>query len=249
MVALDINYKYDSWAWIYNQYWGLKYSQIYLPPFEKLLQKYGISPQGHILDLCCGTGQMAQHLIEQGYQVTGIDISPAMLKYARENAPNAHFICDDARNFDLTSTFDAVICPSASLNHLLNIIELKQVFTQVYNSLLTNGMFMFALILGDGYSSWNGAISDGDVQDDYAWACCDNYDPEAKIGSFTITIFQRSEKNWQRFDINNIVKGHSHTEVISALESVGFQNVNVYDKNGNLADPEYQELTIFSGRK
>jgi len=248
MVAVDINSKYDAWAWIYNQYWGLEYCQSNLPPFEKLLQKYDISSQGNILDLCCGTGHMAQHLIEQGYQVTGIDISEAMLKYARENAPNAQFLCDDVRSFDLPSTFDAVISPSGSLNHMMSIEELKQVFIKAYNSLVDNGIFLFGLNLEDGCASWNG-LSDGDVQDNYAWACCDSYDPKSQIGEFKITIFQLINQRWERLDIINVVKPYSPTEILATLENVGFTQTNVYDSEGNLSDCQCQNFAIFSGRK
>lgn len=249
MVTVNCDVTYDPWARIYNDYWGLKYCQIILPAFEKLLQQYKINQRANILDLCCGTGHMAQHLIEQGYQVTGLDISEAMLQYARDNAPNAKFILDDARFFKLPSTFDVVICPSGSLNHMISIEDLEKVFTQVYDSLLDNGIFLFGITLEDGYKSWNGAIADGDVKDDFAWACCDSYNPEEKIGQFKITIFQMVEKTWQRLDISNLIRGYSRTEVISALESVGFQDINIYNEDGNLADSQYNLHAIFYGRK
>ncbi|MCC5632720.1 class I SAM-dependent methyltransferase [Nostoc sphaeroides CHAB 2801] len=249
MVTVNIDSKYDYWARIYNQYWGAKYCENNLPPFEYLLQKYHIHQGANILDLCCGTGHMAQRLIEQGYQVTGLDLSEAMLRYAHENAPNAQFILDDARFFNLPPTFDAVISPSGSLNHIMTIEELQQVFMNVYNALLDNGVFLFGLNLEDAYTSWNGAISDGDVKDDFAWACCDNYNPVGKIGQFTITIFQLLEKSWQRFDITNLVRGYSQLEILSTLESVGFKDINVYDINGNLANSECNKFAIFAGRK
>ena len=249
MVALNINSKYDSWARIYNQYWGARYCENNLPPFEQLLQEYQIYKGTSILDLCCGTGHMAQHLIEQGYKVTGLDISEAMLRYARENAPNAQFILDDARLFKLPPSFNAVISPSGSLNHIMTIEELQQVFTKVYNALLDNGVFLFALNLEDGYTSWNSVITDGDVKDDFAWACCDSYNPGEKIGQFKITIFELVEKVWQRFDINNLVRAYSQGEVSSALECVGFKNINIYERNGNLANSEFNDFAIFVGHK
>jgi 2-polyprenyl-3-methyl-5-hydroxy-6-metoxy-1,4-benzoquinol methylase len=36
-----------------------------------------------VLDLPCGTGRLAECLLEEGFEVTGIDISPAMLEVAR----------------------------------------------------------------------------------------------------------------------------------------------------------------------
>jgi SAM-dependent methyltransferase len=249
MVTINQNTTYDPWAKIYNDYWGLKYCENILPAFEKLLVQYNVQPAANILDLCCGTGHMAQRLIEQNYQVTGLDISDGMLKYARENAPKAQLILDDARCFNLPSTFDAVICPSGSLNHMMNIEDLTQVFFKVYDSLLDNGVFLFGLTLEDGYKSWQGQISEGDLKDDFAWACCDNYNPETKIGQFKITVFQIVEESWQRLDINNPIRGYSRTEVVTALKNAGFTDINIYDRHGNLADAEYNLHAIFSGRK
>lgn len=41
----------------------------------------------HILDICCGTGQQAVLLHSAGLKVTGLDLSPAMLRVARKKSP------------------------------------------------------------------------------------------------------------------------------------------------------------------
>jgi aminoglycoside phosphotransferase family enzyme len=105
------------------------------------------------------------------------------------------------------------------------------------------------LNLEDGYISWNGAISDGDVKDDFAWACCDSYNPVEKIGEFKITIFQKIQECWQRLDITNLVKAYSQAEIISTLISVGFSDISVYDQQANTASAEYNEFAIFASRK
>ncbi|MBE9034054.1 class I SAM-dependent DNA methyltransferase [aff. Roholtiella sp. LEGE 12411] len=249
MATITSSPTYNPWAKIYNDYWGLEYCRVILPAFEQLLQQYNVAQGANILDLCCGTGHITQHLIEQGYQVTGLDISEGMLQYARENAPKAKLILDDAKFFNLPSTFDAVISANAGLNEIINFEDLQQVFAKVYDSLLNNGVFLFGLNLEDFYKSWHGAISDGDIKDDLAWACCDSYNPEEKIGQFRITIFQMVEESWQRLDINNQVRGYSRTEVVTALESVGFTDINIYDEEGNTADSQYNRHAIFSVRK
>ncbi|PSB47359.1 class I SAM-dependent methyltransferase [Cyanosarcina cf. burmensis CCALA 770] len=249
MVTIQPNATYDPWAKIYNDYWGQRYCQTVLPAFEKLLQQYNVHQGANLLDLCCGTGHVAQSLSEQGYQVTGLDISAGMLQYARENAPSAKFILDDARFFNLPSTFHAVICANAGLNEILLLEDLQAVFKKVYDSLLDNGIFLFGLNLEDFYKSWHGTISDGDVKDDFAWACCDSYNPEAKIGQFKITIFQKVEEFWQRLDINNSVRGYSRIEVITALKNVGFTDIYIYGKEGDVVKSEHNFHVIFLGSK
>ena len=131
----------------------------------------------------------------------------------------------------------------------MSIEELQQVFTQVYNALLANGIFMFGLNLEDGYKSWNGKIAEGDVKDDFAWACCYSHNQEEKIGEFKVTIFEKVGKYWERLDINNLARAYSQSDVLSALKNSGFTDINIYDEQGNIVDFQYNSYAIFSGRK
>ncbi len=224
---------YDPFAWFYNEYWGQKYSEVDLPFFEKLLLQD--LPQGaHILDLCCGTGHLAQQMLSKGYQVTGVDGSNAMLQYARENAPNGKFILGDVRGLELSSNFSGV-ASSGGLNHIMSIEELTGVFRRVYAALQEKGWFVFNLLSEERFKlAWNGFVDEGDVKDDYAWASRTNYNPEQKTGCIQITIFQLSEEKWHRSDINLLVKNYCKIEVQAALKNAGFTAVSVYDSERDL---------------
>jgi len=71
--------EYDPFAWIYNRHWGPVAIQRFLPIVEKLVLPH-LPTGAHILDLCCGTGQLSHALAERGYQVTGIDGSENMIR-------------------------------------------------------------------------------------------------------------------------------------------------------------------------
>lgn len=66
-----------------------------------------------ILDLGCGTGRHAIELSKRGYLVTGVDLSEAQLKRAREKAKAADLCIDfqkhDARELPFIEEFDAAI--------------------------------------------------------------------------------------------------------------------------------------------
>jgi ubiquinone/menaquinone biosynthesis C-methylase UbiE len=51
---------------------------------NKALKYAGISPPARVLDVPCGTGRLSLHLLKTGYTVTGVDISPEMVKYTKE---------------------------------------------------------------------------------------------------------------------------------------------------------------------
>jgi len=70
-----------------------------------------ISEESSVLDLGCGTGlPFDRYLSDQGFQVTGVDISKKHVEMARENFPEAEFIAGDffKRDFD-EGSFDAVV--------------------------------------------------------------------------------------------------------------------------------------------
>ena len=133
--------EYDLFAWVYNKHWA-EISLQWYPLIKKLVLEN--IPQGSkILDLCCGTGNFAHLLYEKGYRITGIDGSEEMITYARENAPEAELIVNDARSFSLPPVFNAVISLFDSLNHIMTLEEMHLVFQNVFSSLLPGGIFFF----------------------------------------------------------------------------------------------------------
>ena len=49
-----------------------------------------------VADLGCGTGTLSLLLSEEGYDVTGVDFSPEMVRLARAKAPGLRFVQADA---------------------------------------------------------------------------------------------------------------------------------------------------------
>ncbi len=232
---------YDMFAHINNESWGTPVCDSLMPIIEELFLKQ-IPTGGQILDLCCGSGQLMQKLQEKGYQLTGIDGSEKMLKYAEINAPDSQLILEDARFFHLPDRFDGVISTHYSFNHILSIEELQSTFQNVYTALRLNGWFMFDLSLDQRYQgSWHNSL-EGDVQTEYAWALKRMYNSETRIGKIYITIFELTEQNWQRCDQTWLVKGYVRDEVISALQAVGFDSICIYSGEQDFARADEQGI-------
>ena len=49
----------------------------------------GLIKKGKALDICCGAGTNTVYLAKQGFEVTGIDISPTAIEYAKAKAAQA----------------------------------------------------------------------------------------------------------------------------------------------------------------
>jgi SAM-dependent methyltransferase len=62
---------------------------------------------GHILDVGCGSGQLASLLRDQGVPAyTGVDFSGESIRLARAACPEFEFVCDDAFATDLFERVD-----------------------------------------------------------------------------------------------------------------------------------------------
>jgi SAM-dependent methyltransferase len=217
---------YDAFAWVYNKHWGIRYAQLVLPTLEKLILPR-LPENSHILDLCCGTGRLAQALVTRGYQVTGLDGSQEMIGFARKNAPAAEFIVDDARHFKLPDLCHAVICMYDSLNHIMTLEGLTSAFHNVYAALRVGGMFFFDLNMDEGYKArWHNSFSI--VEDELVCVVRNSYRPEEKVGQANITIF-RLEGDWRRSDLRLVQKCYSEEEIRSALDITGFTHIQTYD--------------------
>ncbi|MEO0405797.1 MAG: class I SAM-dependent methyltransferase [Cyanobacteria bacterium P01_A01_bin.135] len=181
---------YDTWAWLYNETMGPDYGKAQLALLRRVLLPQ--IPQGAaILDLCCGTGQLMRPLLEAGYSVTGLDGSEAMLTYARQNAPGGDFLLEDARKFHLPQRFSGAFSTSASLNHIMTLADLTQVFRNVHQALQPGGLFVFDLNHPQQMQKWwRGRLVEGEVGPRYAWRLTPEYDPEAAEGAFHVEIFQ-----------------------------------------------------------
>src|SRR3954466_7250818 len=60
------------------------------PEIVRLLRRRGIRG-GRVVEFGCGAGTVARALTEAGYEVLGVDVSPAMIRLARTRAPRAAF--------------------------------------------------------------------------------------------------------------------------------------------------------------
>ena len=218
--------EYDRFAWFYDRYWGEEFSRPALALYDSLL--YPHLPDGcRLLDLCCGTGQIARGLAARGYQVTGLDGSAAMLERARRNAPTVEFVQADARSFELSSQFKAVISAFDSLNHVMKLEELRQVFVQVHQALEGDGIFLFDLNLEDEAEALGSSIEM--IEDDHACIVRAKYDPHEKLKRYDVTMFMLERNEWTRSDLTLLQRYYENEDVLTALADAGFRRVKTYD--------------------
>jgi len=92
----------NEWDEIYRNYplaelgWELGKPR---PILVEFVEK-GLIKQGKALDICCGAGTNTVYLATKGFQVTGIDISPTAIQYAKKKTEQAKVKIDfQVQNF------------------------------------------------------------------------------------------------------------------------------------------------------
>lgn len=227
---------YDSFAWFYNKYWGREIAAQMLSALDVLLVPV-VPAGGRVLDLCCGTGRLAGLLQQRGFEVTGIDNSAAMLRFARRNAPAVRFIRADARSFKVPAVYQAAISTFDSLNHIMSLKELTEVFRRVHATLVEDGLFVFDLHTEQGFRRhWQEQLAI--VEEDAACILRGRYDREAKIGRYDVTVF-RLAKQWRRDDFTLTERCYAQRAVRMALKTAGFASSLFYSAAHDLGLTEH----------
>ena len=99
-----------------------------------------------ILDIACGTGSLALTLAKRGYEVTGLDVSSAMLREARAKSRGGmkpiRYVHAGMREFDLGRKFDAALCVNG-FSHLVRVNDVLSHFRTVRRHLNPGGIYVF----------------------------------------------------------------------------------------------------------
>ena len=238
-----------AFARIYNLRWGNFATQA-----APLLRAYHQSTltessDGHrLLDLCCGTGQLSRHFLENGYQVTGLDLSPHMLDYARENcaahiiAGQAQFIQGDAAEYHLDRPVHLAISTFDALNHLPDLEALYDCFACTWNAVIPGGMFIFDLNTRLGLRRWSS--TNIEENPDLTLFTHGLYDEISDRAYTRIHGFIRAEDGrYDPFDETAYNTAFDLTQVRAGLARVGWKQIHfslLTDLATPLVEPELE---------
>ncbi|HQE91408.1 MAG TPA: class I SAM-dependent methyltransferase [Anaerolineae bacterium] len=218
-----------EFAHVYDLYWG-GWAKHVAPRIWAFYESTSPEPINKTaLDVCCGTGQLALYLLEHGYNVTGLDFSPAMLRYAIEKAQpyidagRARFVEGDAADFMLDGPFGLAISTYDALNHLPDMAALRGCFRSVGAVLSAGGRFIFDLNTRRGLQHWAGASVQ--MTDDLALFTRGVWVEEQNRAYTQISGFLRRENGlYDRFDQTAFNTLFEMSAVHTALLDAGFRS-------------------------
>ncbi|UXN71352.1 class I SAM-dependent methyltransferase [Devosia neptuniae] len=121
------------------------------PDMERFYVEAAGGSGRQVLELACGTGRLTLPLLRSGADVTGGDLSPAMLDAARQRAsmeglaPN--LVPLDMRDFALGRRFDTIIVAANSLLHLTQAADQLAFLASAARHLKPDGRLIFDIFV------------------------------------------------------------------------------------------------------
>lgn len=211
------------------------------------------------LDLGCGTGSVAVELAAAGYDVVGIDRSPAMLSAARAKADargippgpgGLDLILQDIAAFELFGTVDMAVCLMDTVNHLLSAERVRRLFRLCYHYLNPGGAFILDLATPHHFSETLGDQVFYDLSPDVSLLWKNNWDPVRKISRAELALFLReSDGRYRRVDAEIREKAYPCAVVRRWLTEAGFRVVAAYGGIGRETVSDGDERVFFTAVK
>jgi SAM-dependent methyltransferase len=143
--------EYDSYSVYYDLLWGNLQADI---PFYLALAK---ETGGPVCELACGTGRVLLPLARAGFEVTGVDLSQAMLdklqakldREPREVQARVALKCASMRDHRFTQQFSLVFCAFNSFLHLMTTEDQLACLRSVREYLADDGRLVIDIFAPD----------------------------------------------------------------------------------------------------
>jgi SAM-dependent methyltransferase len=194
------------------------------PELIRLLRGHGIGRSRvsqrapTIVEVGCGSGILARHLVDAGYDVIGVDASPAMIRLARARVPEARF-----RVASLSVTrippCDAVIAIGEVVSCVSRFAAVRRFFNAAGRAVKGNGLFLF-----DFMESAVGRTYPPKSRGGHDWAIVAQADVDraGRVLTRRLTMFRKVRGEYRRSREIHRLRLHHRRQVATALTAAGF---------------------------
>lgn len=223
---------------------------------EKILKQHNVST---ILDLTCGTGSQVFWLSDSGFEVVGSDISPSMLKIAKQKAKlknlKIKFLQGDCRAIQV-GNFDAVITIFNAIGHLTRE-DFKLTTQNINHNLNPGGLYIFDIFNLDYLKHENNitkltgdwmTISNGNKVREIQFSTISD---DGILASYSTYVNQEGHSDPTKISkgYGNTLQVYSADELRAILKDSGFIVLNQTGMNGEEFSKENTERIVTIAKK
>ncbi len=204
-----------------------------------------------VLDLCCGPGLYTSRLAKLGHTCTGIDFSPAAIRYAREMAGketlDIDYAQDDVRYAEYEKEYDLVMMLFGEANvfkrdDLLNILQkAKAALRKGGTLLLETHTFEAVEEIGTGAPFWY-SEEKGLFSDQPHFCLIENFwDEDEQVATVRYQIVDAATGEVSRQAWST--QAYSEDEYERLLRETGFKKVTFHKSFGDVEDDDFLVIT------
>lgn len=221
---------YEAIAPVYDDFTAGYDAETWLELLLSKLEARGLKGPGQLLDVGCGTGNSFMPMLDRGWQVTGCDISAAMVELARAKAgERVELSVADMRKLPVFGAFDLVWALDDAVNYLLSDEELALALRGLRANLAPGGLLLFDL---NTLHAYRGFFAETAVveKDGRRLVWRGQASPETPPGSISEARFE-VEGNGEGDPVETHVHRQRHfpeTEALAAMERAGLECLDVF---------------------
>ena len=168
------------------------------------------------MDVGCGSGVLARALTDAGYDVLGIDASPAMIDLARKIAPHARFEIATFANAALPPC-DAIVAMGEVLSYG-TLAEVRTFIANAANALEPHGLLLFDVAERGSYPAHEERRIGGDD-----WSVIAIKDSDGKHLTRRVLTFRNIDGATRRDEEVHTLELYDRDELLSILREHGFR--------------------------
>jgi 2-polyprenyl-3-methyl-5-hydroxy-6-metoxy-1,4-benzoquinol methylase len=207
-----------------------------------------------IIDIACGTGRHSIELAKRGYNLTGIDLSAALINRAKEKAAEQNvkvdFSTGDARNLPFENEFDLAIMICEGAFPLMETDEMNfQILQCAFKALKPDGKLIFTTLNGlfplfhsvkdflDSHSEKENAVYEKNRFD------------LMEFRNYSVTSFV--DDSGVEKEIECSERFYVPSEITWLLKSIGFKTINIsgaklgaFSREDKLTTEDFEMLVI-----
>ena len=219
-----------------------KWSQYLIAKLQPFALKNG-------LDVGCGGGWFTRAFSRQGYQMTGLDVSPEMLNFAQAAAlkegARGEYLLGDISSFRSPKKFDFVTAINDCINYLPKN-KLKTAFSNIKKALKKGGIFLFDISSVRKFQQKIANTVSVDEREDVTYI---SFNKAEKDGvTMEVTLFtKRADGAFDRKEETHRQYAYSQMEIVSALQESGFTLLQIEGHLGE--DKEESDRICFLAQK
>jgi SAM-dependent methyltransferase len=102
--------------------------------------------KNQVLEIGCGSGNLARFFIDNNYKYTGLDYSADMIHLCKSKNPKSNFVLGNMTKFSLKNKTESILITGRTSSYLLSNKDISGCLKSVHQNLKSGGLLCFDFI-------------------------------------------------------------------------------------------------------